>query len=113
MPFDTQLEECTIVWLCPLMIELRAAIAMLDCISEDILPCVQGQQVVYTVGKIGYHKVAVVGYRQEQGLAASGSMAAEVIRDLPNLQFGLLVGTAGGIPSSTNDIRLGDVYGGL
>jgi nucleoside phosphorylase len=64
---------------------------------------------MYTVGEIGNHRVAVVGYYQEQGLAASGSMAAEVIRDLPNLQFGLLVGISGGIPSSTNDMQLGDV----
>ncbi|KAL4935078.1 hypothetical protein BDV06DRAFT_207710 [Aspergillus oleicola] len=104
-----QLEECTVVWLCPLEVELRAAIAMLDRVSEDIPPRARGQQVVYTIGEIGHHKVAVVGYYQEQGLAASGSMAAEVIRDLPNLQFGLLVGIAGGIPSCTNDMQLGDV----
>ncbi|KAJ5167143.1 tetratricopeptide repeat domain protein [Penicillium canariense] len=109
MPLDAHLEECTIVWLCPLEIELRAAIAMLDRVSHDLLPRARGQQVVYTRGEIGHHRVAVVGYYQEQGLAASGSMAAEVIRDLPNLQFGLLVGVAGGIPSSTNGMQLGDV----
>ncbi|KAL2864388.1 tetratricopeptide repeat domain protein [Aspergillus lucknowensis] len=103
------LEECTIVWLCPLEIELRAAIAMLDRVSDAIPPRARGQQVVYTIGEIGPHRVAVVGYYQEQGLAASGSMAAEVIRDLPNLQFGLLVGIAGGIPSSSCDMQLGDV----
>ncbi|KAL2817108.1 hypothetical protein BJX63DRAFT_419685 [Aspergillus granulosus] len=109
MSLVAQLEDCTIVWLCPLEVELRAAIAMLDRVSEAIPPRARGQQVVYTIGEIGHHKVAVVGYYQEQGLAASGSMAAEVIRDLPNLQFGLLVGIAGGIPSSTNDMQLGDV----
>lgn len=105
----TQLEECTIVWLCPLEVELRAAIAMLDRVSDHVPPRARGQHVVYTVGEIGSHKIAVVGYYQEQGLAASGSMAAEVMRDLPHLQFGLLVGIAGGIPSSTNDMQLGDV----
>ncbi|CAI7589640.1 unnamed protein product [Penicillium glandicola] len=104
-----QLEECTIVWLCPLKVELRAAIAMLDRVSEDIPIRARGQHVVYTIGEVGLHKIAVVGYYQEQGLAASGSIAAEVIRDLPSLQFGLLVGIAGGIPSSSNDIQLGDV----
>lgn len=105
----TQLQECTIVWLCPLEIELRAAIAMLDRVSDDIPLRVRGQHVVYTVGEIGPHKIAVVGYYQEQGLAASGSMAAEVVRDLPHLQFGLLVGIAGGMPSAANNMQLGDV----
>ncbi|KAI2920847.1 hypothetical protein CBS147343_2536 [Aspergillus niger] len=109
MPSDTLLEDCTIVWLCPLEVELRAAIAMLDDISEDVPPRIRGQNVVYTIGDIGPHKVAVVGYYQEQGLAVSGSMAAEVVRDLPNLQLGLLVGIAGGIPSPGSDMQLGDV----
>ncbi|KAJ5380166.1 uncharacterized protein N7496_002594 [Penicillium cataractarum] len=81
-----KLGECTIVWLCPLEVELRVAIAMLDRLSDDIPMRARGQHVVYTVGKIGPHKIAVVGYYQE-----------------------LLVGIAGGIPSSTNDIQLGDV----
>ncbi|EHA22234.1 hypothetical protein ASPNIDRAFT_193105, partial [Aspergillus niger ATCC 1015] len=109
IPSDTLLEDCTIVWLCPLEVELRAAIAMLDDISEDVPPRIRGQNVVYTIGDIGPHKVAVVGYYQEQGLAVSGSMAAEVVRDLPNLQLGLLVGIAGGIPSPGSDMQLGDV----
>ncbi|GLI76474.1 hypothetical protein PoHVEF18_004747 [Penicillium ochrochloron] len=109
MAQSPQLHECTIVWLCPLEVELRAAIAMLDRVSDHVPHRARGQHVVYTVGEIGPHKIAVVGYYQEQGLAASGSMAAEVMRDLPRLQFGLLVGIAGGIPSSTIDMQLGDV----
>ncbi|KAK6357621.1 hypothetical protein TWF718_001929 [Orbilia javanica] len=103
------LEDCKIVWLCPLEIELRAAIAMLDSVFEDIPSRARGQNVIYTIGKIASHTVAVVGYYQEHGLGVSGSMAAEVLRDLPNLEMGLLVGIAGGIPSPTRDIRLGDV----
>ncbi|OQE31323.1 hypothetical protein PENSTE_c001G06564 [Penicillium steckii] len=109
MAFSTPLDECSIVWLCPLEIELQAAIAMLHNVSEEIPPRARGQNVVYTIGDIGPHRVAVVGYYQEQGLAASGSMAAEVLRDLRNLQLGVLVGIAGGIPSSTHDMQLGDV----
>ncbi|KAL3481933.1 hypothetical protein BJX99DRAFT_253059 [Aspergillus californicus] len=109
MSCQTKLEDCTVVWLCPLEVELQAAIAMLDRVCEDIPLRARGQNVIYTVGEIGPHKVAVVGYYQEQGLAVSGIMAAEVKRDLPSLQFGLLVGIAGGTPSSTRDIQLGDV----
>ncbi|KAK2777348.1 hypothetical protein FQN53_002264 [Emmonsiellopsis sp. PD_33] len=104
-----KLEDCTIVWLCPLEVELRAAIAMLDTVFEDIPPIAKGQNVIYTIGKVGSHNVAVVGYYQESGLAVSGSMVAEVLRDLPNLRWGLLVGIAGGIPSPGRDMQLGDV----
>ncbi|KAE8372592.1 hypothetical protein BDV26DRAFT_285801 [Aspergillus bertholletiae] len=103
------LEDCTVVWLCPLEVELRAAIAMMDRVFDDIPSRAKGQNVVYTIGEVGSHKVAIVGYYREQGLAVSGSMVAEVLRDLPNLEIGLLVGIAGGIPSPTRDIRLGDV----
>jgi nucleoside phosphorylase len=106
---SAKLEHCKVLWLCPLEVELRAAITMLDKVFEDIPPRAKGQNVVYTVGEIGGHKVAVAGYYQEHGLAVSGSMAAEALRDLPNLEIGLLVGIAGGIPSPTRDIRLGDV----
>ncbi|KAF5014259.1 hypothetical protein F66182_14822 [Fusarium sp. NRRL 66182] len=109
MASNTSLDDCTIVWLCPLEVELRAAITMLDKVLDECPPRARGQNVVYTIGEIGLHKVAVVGYYQEQGLAASGSIAAEVMRDLRNLQLGLLVGIAGGIPSSTHDMQLGDV----
>ncbi|KAF3923686.1 hypothetical protein ABW20_dc0101488 [Dactylellina cionopaga] len=109
MTSATKLEDCKIVWLCPLEIELRAAVAMLDTVFDYNPPRVKGQNVVYTIGKVGNHTVAVVGYYQEHGLGVSGSMAAEVLRDLPNLEMGLLVGIAGGMPSPTRDIRLGDI----
>lgn len=96
---SAKFEDCTIVWLCPLEVELRAAIAMLDNVFEDIPPRARGQNVVYTIGKIANHTLAIVGYYQEHGLAVSGSIVAEVIRDLPNLEIELLVGIAGGIPS--------------
>ncbi|KAK1149410.1 hypothetical protein N8T08_006633 [Aspergillus melleus] len=96
MPVDmacpTKLEDCTVVWLCPLAVELRAAIAILYRVCDDIPPRVPGQNVIYIVGEISVHKVAVVGYYQEQGLAVSGNMVAEVKRDLQSLQFGLLLG---------------------
>ncbi|KAH8428129.1 uncharacterized protein LDX57_005834 [Aspergillus melleus] len=82
---------------------------MLYRVREGIPPRVPGQNVVYIVGEISVHKVAVVGYYQEQGLTVSGSMVAEVKRDLPSLQFGLLVGIAGGLPSPARDIQLGEV----
>ncbi|KAJ5155417.1 hypothetical protein N7492_008220 [Penicillium capsulatum] len=109
MASSNPLEDCTIVWLCPLEVELQAALAMLDMESHEVCPRSPGQNVIYTVGTIGPHKVAVVGYYQEQGLAASGGIVTEVKRDLPKLQFGLLVGIAGGIPSAAHDIQLGDV----
>lgn len=109
MATGNPLDDCTIVWLCPLEIELRAALAMLDRISHEPIPRAPGQSVIYTIGDVGPHKVAVVGFYQEQGIGASGRIVTEVKRDLRNLQFGVLVGIAGGIPSSAYDMQLGDV----
>ncbi|KAB8279774.1 tetratricopeptide repeat domain protein [Aspergillus minisclerotigenes] len=109
MTNTTTLKDCTIVWICSQEVALRAAIVMLDNVRGDVPSGARGNNVPYTVGDIGSHTVAVAGYHQEHGLAASGAMVAEVLRDLPNLEMGLLVGNAGGIPSPTRDIRLGDV----
>jgi nucleoside phosphorylase len=59
---------------------------------------------------MGYQNVAIACFPAgEIGIGSAGVMAAEVLRDLPNLRYGLLVGIGAGIPSTENDIRLGDV----
>lgn len=104
------LDEYTIVLFCPLVIEQQAAYLMLDEVHDGITERSIGQNVLYTLGRIASHKVAIAGYPVgEVGLGVSGSMVTEVLRDFPNIEFGLLVGIGAGIPSPTQDIRLGDV----
>lgn len=47
--------------------------------------------------------------RGEYGTASAASVAGDVLSSFPNVRIGLMVGIAGGAPTSKNDIRLGDV----
>ncbi|RSL85524.1 hypothetical protein CEP51_003294 [Fusarium floridanum] len=105
-----KLEDYTIIIFSPLVIEQKAACLMLDEIHDGIPERSAGQTVLYTLGKIGSHNVAIAGYPAgEVGIGVSGSMVSEALRDFPNLEAGILVGIAAGIPSPKRDIRLGDV----
>ncbi|OJJ78472.1 5'-methylthioadenosine/S-adenosylhomocysteine nucleosidase family protein [Aspergillus glaucus CBS 516.65] len=62
----------------------------------------------YTLGRIGPHHVAIAVLSRMGTIPAAGE--AEAMRLMfPCLQFGFMVGIAGGIPSASADIRLGDV----
>lgn len=83
---------------------------MLDEVHTSIPARSVGQTVLYTFGKIASHHVAISGYPAgEVGIGLSGSMVSEALRDFPNLEAGILVGIAAGIPSPDRDIQLGDV----
>lgn len=103
------LEDYTLVWLAPLPFEGSAALLILD--EHHVAPNItQGQTIRYHFDRIGHQNVAIACFPAgEVGIGSAGVMAAEVLRDLPNLQYGLLVGIGAGIPSAKNDIRLGDV----
>ncbi|GKZ25233.1 hypothetical protein AbraIFM66951_000578 [Aspergillus brasiliensis] len=64
----------------------------------------------YEFGQIGGHNVVLAvlpagGYGVAQAALAANMMK----RAFPAIQFALLVGIGGGVPSKTHDIRLGDV----
>ncbi|EEU35949.1 uncharacterized protein NECHADRAFT_49698 [Fusarium vanettenii 77-13-4] len=105
-----KLEDYTIIIFSPLVIEQKAVFLMLDEVHDGIPERSAGQTVLYTLGKIASYNVAIAGYPAgEVGIGVSGSMVSEAFRDFPNLEAGVLVGIAAGIPSPTRDIRLGDV----
>jgi len=87
-----------------LPIELNAARAVLDEIydAHDIPQ--------YILGRIGRHN-AVVGCLPagQISLSTGPAVAADMHHIFPSLKHGLMVGVAGGVPSATADIRLGDV----
>ncbi|KAF5687138.1 tetratricopeptide repeat domain-containing protein [Fusarium circinatum] len=83
---------------------------MLDEVHDGIPPRSAGQTVLYALGKISSHNVAIAGYPVgEVGIGVSGGIVSEALRDFPNLEAGILVGIAAGIPSPNRDICLGDV----
>ncbi|RKK90301.1 hypothetical protein BFJ68_g16486 [Fusarium oxysporum] len=103
-------EDYTIVLFCPLVVEQQTACLMLDEIHDGVPERSAGQTVLYTFGKIASYSVAIAGYPiGEVGIGVSGSMVSEALRYFPNLEAGILVGIAAGIPSPKRDIRLGDV----
>ncbi|PVH92426.1 purine and uridine phosphorylase [Periconia macrospinosa] len=104
------LDKYTVVIFCPLVVEMRAVFLMLDEHHQGVSWDAPGQVASYILGRIGHHNVAIAGYPEgEFGMGVSGSMASEAMRDFPKLRAGFLVGVAAGIPSSTSDIRFGDV----
>ncbi|KAE8383299.1 purine and uridine phosphorylase [Aspergillus bertholletiae] len=114
------LDNYTVAWICALPLEAAAARVMLDKIHS---PPQQGTDLnAYEFGELNGHHI-VIAYLPN-GVYGTVSAAAVVSRmrlTFPRLQFGLMVGIGGGVPSKGNDIRLGDVvvskpsgkYGGV
>ena len=98
----------TIGWLCALPVELAAARLVLDRIhTGHWADSTDGMH--YTLGTIGSHNV-VLGCLPagETGIGAAATVATRMRGRFPNMQFGLMVGIGGGVPTKT-DVRLGDV----
>lgn len=104
-PRRLRAEEFTVGWICALHIELSAAIEALDEEYEQI-----GGAAHYTLGRIGKHNIVVACLPGGQlGTNSAAVVAAQMQITFPTLQYGFMVGIAGGVPSKTADIRLGDV----
>lgn len=102
--------DYTVAWLTPLYFEAGAALAMFDEYHGVPSHKAPGQTIQYHLGRMGQHNVAIAGFPAgEVGISVAASIAAELMRDFPNLEVGLLVGIAAGIPSAERDVRLGDV----
>lgn len=76
----------------------------------------------YVRGKIQDHFVVVVCFPAGKvSTDTAASVVSNMQRSFRNVKFGLMVGVGGGIPTVSNDIRLGDVvvsqhegdYGGV
>ena len=101
-------DDYTVGWICAVEIELRAAISMFDVRHAPLHSQGKHDENNYHLGKIGKHNVVICclpHYGTTEAAIAGKSMKST----FGQLRFGLLVGIGGGIPSSENDIRLGDV----
>ncbi|KAF3250349.1 hypothetical protein TWF192_005369 [Orbilia oligospora] len=105
-------------WICALPIELAAALAVLD-EEHPKLQTSQYDNNIYHAGRIGEHNVIIAS--SGAGTVNAATVANQMRMSFHHLRFGLMVGIGGGIPSSSKDIRLGDVavswpsrqYGGV
>lgn len=99
--------QYTVAWICPLQIELVAALATLDEVHQE-LPQLEGDNNSYTLGKIAHHNVILAG-SAEAGTHAAGQVSNDLRRAFPAVQSWFMVGIGGGVPSTFNDLQLGDV----
>ncbi|KAJ9270260.1 hypothetical protein DTO212C5_3754 [Paecilomyces variotii] len=101
--------DYTVGWICPLQIELIAALEMLD-EEHAKLPQQPADHNVYHLGSISGHNVVIAGMWQA-GNPTAATVVAQMRMTFPNIRFGLLVGIGGGVPVVTEHgmIRLGHV----
>ncbi|KAM0088636.1 hypothetical protein ACP6JD_008036 [Aspergillus fumigatus] len=102
-------EDYTVGWVCPLEVELIAALEMLD-EEHEPLPQPPTDHNVYHLGSIAGYKVVIAGSWQAGNNPATAVVTQMRIR-FPNLRFALLVGIGGGVPTITEcgELRLGHV----
>lgn len=97
-------------WICAINTEYVAAQVCLDERYNrpgDFPPHTKND---YTLGRIGKHNVVIsVLPMGEYGISSAARVAEEMTHSFPNIRIRLMVGIGGGVPSSKNDIRLGDV----
>ncbi|KAL3428755.1 purine and uridine phosphorylase [Aspergillus tetrazonus] len=89
-------------------LEAAAARAMLDKIHNP--PHQITDPNAYEFGELNGHHI-VIAYLPNgvYGTVSAATVVSRMCLTFPRLQFGLMVGIGGGVPSKGNDIRLGDV----
>ncbi|KAL7931768.1 purine and uridine phosphorylase [Trichoderma chlorosporum] len=104
-------ESFTIGWICALQEEYDAACIMLDEIFDNVdLTEEEGDDNTYCFGRIGGHRIIIAcPVAGRYGTTSATRTGKDLIRSFPGIRLGLLVGIAGGAPTSEKDIRLGDV----
>lgn len=106
-------QDYTVGWICALEVEYLAACEMLDD-EHDLLPRKShNDSNAYTLGHIKNHNVAIACLPQGQyGIASAATVASNMLNTFEAIRIGLMVGIEGGAPSTTHDVRLGDVVVG-
>lgn len=108
-PHTFRIQDYTIGWVCALFTELAAAQDMLDDRHDDTHVNNLDTN-IYTLGSISGHNVVIACLPDGQmGVGSAAAVAAQMKSTFPSIQFGLMVGVGGGVPTVENDIRLGDV----
>jgi nucleoside phosphorylase len=101
--------DYTVAWICALPIEMAAAKAMLE-ETHPNLPVHHSDTNHYVLGQIGSHKIVLACLPHDAyGTTSAAVVATHMLYTFNHIRMGLMVGIGGGVPSATNDIRLGDV----
>jgi nucleoside phosphorylase len=99
----------TVGTVCALHEELLAVRALFDSRHPNLDIAPQDTN-TYALGRIdNYHVVAACLPYKNYGTNSATNVASHMIRSFPSVEFCLMVGIGGGVPSTKNDIQLGDV----
>ncbi|OQU94565.1 Ankyrin repeat-containing protein [Cladophialophora immunda] len=107
-------DDYTVGWVCALPTEVAAAKAALDRIHDNIPPDMNSDDNNhYILGSLQGHNV-VVAYPNSRvcGKTSVADVATQLHASYMSVRFTLMVGIAGGVPDTKEDIRLGDVVVG-
>ncbi|KAF3213235.1 hypothetical protein TWF679_005464 [Orbilia oligospora] len=102
--------EYSVAIVCALPLEMAATTAMLD--ETHKMPRWQDPRDKnnYTLGRMGQHYIVIACLPDGvYGMTAATSLITWMISSYRNIKFALIVGIGGGVPSTSHDIRLGDV----
>jgi nucleoside phosphorylase len=93
-------------WICALPLEAAASKAMLDKTHPQLAQPTHDDN-AYTLrrdfGALYRHSLPAIG------TISAATVSAHMQTTFCSIRFGLMVGIGGGVPSTDNDIRLGDV----
>ncbi|KAJ1323426.1 adenosylhomocysteine nucleosidase [Microdochium nivale] len=103
--------DYTIGWISAIFVEFAAAQVLLDEVHEA-LPQEPGDDNRYVLGQIGNFNI-VIACLGDMGLCSAAIVSSNMVRTFTSIRLQLVVGVAGGMPTPTNDVRLGDVVVGL
>jgi ankyrin repeat domain-containing protein 50 len=101
-------------WICTLPIEVAAAKAAFDCIHDSPPPDHKldeddgGNNYIFGILK-GHNVIVAYSDSGAYGNASVAGVAARLRASFPSIQSTLIVGIAGGVPNTSEDVRLGDV----
>ncbi|KAJ5134838.1 hypothetical protein N7526_006203 [Penicillium atrosanguineum] len=102
-------DDYTVGWICALPLEMAAAKLMLDAIHPS-LPRPGTDHNTYIFGSIGKHNIVIACLPSgAYSNISAATVAMQLLSSFHSIQFGLMVGIGGGVPSSNVDIRLGDI----
>ncbi|KAN0076626.1 hypothetical protein V8E54_006768 [Elaphomyces granulatus] len=102
-------EDYTVAWICALPLEAAAAKAILDK-SHLQLSQSAADDNAYMLGEISGHNIVIACLPSGvYGTVSAATVTANMRTTFPSIRFGLMVGIGGGVPSTNDDIRLGDV----
>jgi nucleoside phosphorylase len=100
--------DYTIAWICALPLEIAAAKAMLDEVHWT-LPKPTADPNAYILGNLHCHHIVIACLPTGiYGTISAATIVSHLMSTFPQVQYALMVGIGGGVPSSSNDIRLGD-----